>query len=682
MTLKQSAAILLSVSILTGAAGCADSSSSSADHTEAVTVSSADSQAESTTVTAEQTDAEPGQITTRSTTVTLPASHQAELLHRFTGFSTDGQINSIVPAGGTTAAVSMRSGRCCLIDLNGDRVLREITLSSDYEQVIGVRKSGEIIAKQMRDGNSSLVFYAPETGEPRQAEYSGSCWQFVYDRESDVIYSFDERHLYRVSDDGSETPVYQFSESDPASTGICGAAPEHGVLYRTIRDTDSFSGISGILLSLDGRKEYCRVPDTVSNYGLTAAGFVSMEVRSDGTDGNFCNCAVYDTGTGKRLRTFGANDDPMPALIADPDSRYFMINSQNALLLADPETGKTEQLAISETEAAFCTPCYLPDLGMWLCAVTNLFDENSPSSLYVIDPSQAAFRSDAQPPYLFGTAAAASLSPNAADERALADEIERKYGIRILIGNEILQYTDCYYRLVSTDDTSDPHYNKELYDTVLKDELQVLDRELSRYPEGFFDLFRSDNLNGLSIGLAADLLAPDGPDKSGPAGITFQGLNRINICFSHAELNDMMKGTLHHEMFHAVEFAMEARGKLFDEDEWNQLNPKGFDYIGLNTVPSPDLSKYTLENSEAKDLVYFNKTYGCSNSQEDRATIAECCFATFYQNGNPNDKRDGYQAIQEYPHLKAKLDRIGAALTECFGTDYLRQIAEAGKLIG
>jgi hypothetical protein len=379
------------------------------------------------------------------------------------------------------------------------------------------------------------------------------------------------------------------------------------------------------------------------------------------------DCYVLSQQTGAKLRSFGVCEGGFPAFFADAESRYMIVSSMNSepytlkeLLLIDTQSGKTEALPLSVKKANEAKAAYLPALGCWAGAVTSEQKTDKYTSVLIrIDPKQAKFSRNAKALYVSEAMSSTELGSNLKNAREKADAIEKKYGIRILIGNEVNALPVSYFRIVSSEARTSS--NNIAADTEYA--LSELDNKLAHYPASFFGSFRKNGKKGLRISLTGELLDAD-PNRAGPAGIAFVSDDWYNAAMISSELIPI-SSTLHHEIFHAVEQAMADLGKSFDESRWNALNPAGFVYGNIPDLPN---DKLPIMGDNHENTAYFSRPYGMTNAMEDRAAIAEYCFGEWFG-------EKGYDIVRKYPHVRAKLDYMEQLLTECYGSAYLSNLS-------
>ncbi len=633
------------------------------------------------TVTA-ASDSPVSQQTGPHTSVTLPAGEKRELLHRMTCLKAAGGVTGMVSAGGTKTAVSVDSGRCCIVDLAADRITAEVKLICDWERVIGINRAGTEITTLLADQYDLKVrFYDTATGKNTGSfdGWGSTCYEYWMDPADDTLYGKNSSTVCKLSHDGKETLVRRLF--DPEKTeGLLEKVLPGGSLACVSYTTSAVDyGRCTALVNLNNGKERFRVYAPASDVTVTKSGLV--HVYSDNLpsqQSTVCNCTVYDIQNGKQLCAFGTAAGSSPVSYADPQSRWMLLTFNDdsiyrpkSVVLCDTGSGKTETLSLSMKNAVRLNACYLPGPDCFAFALSEQKNGKSETVLYRIDPSQAKLSAAAQKPYCIGEFA--QVGSALAKQRKQADAIERKYGVRILIGDEVRRIGNCSgYRMVSTEDTADPSYTPFVNTDTLNYALDHLDRKLARYPKDFFKIFMRGGYAELQI------LIPLRLDENGgfaAAGIAFEHNLHSCVAMEVSSISEF-QNTVDHEIFHAVEYVMNRSGFSFDEDEWQKLNPAGFTYCGLDNYFKPEFNRWTVSDASDRKNAYFIRNYGCSTSMEDRATIAEYCF-TECSSRNKDAYRSGSDDLkQNYPHLAAKLDAIEQQCRACFGSSYLSEIAK------
>ena len=240
------------------------------------------------------------------------------------------------------------------------------------------------------------------------------------------------------------------------------------------------------------------------------------------------------------------------------------------------------------------------------------------------------------------------LPENMAQVRAKADELEKTYGITILLSNQCaLAASYCDMPIVTTDGAG-------LHDEVgaIEEALKWLEDVLQMYPEDFFRQFRNEaGERGLLV-----LLVEDIEPGSNVIGVSY-GMGQwypiaVDITSGH------VRSTYAHEIWHATENRInDVDEGALDLEAWEALNPAGFRYTGYTDDYMWD-TQYTYFYGDAKEEVYFVDPYGKTKGQEDRARLMEYVMCADWHG----------EKMMEHPVLRAKMQLLCDAIREAFDT--------------
>lgn len=195
--------------------------------------------------------------------------------------------------------------------------------------------------------------------------------------------------------------------------------------------------------------------------------------------------------------------------------------------------------------------------------------------------------------------------------RQIAHFMETHYGVTILIGPECSSATTGGFTLGDQPEGRSP-FLKMLGGKNYENEIQIIDDSFSIYPSGFFDHFICEEApNGLRILLADQIVY----NEESMAGVSTISDGYYNIFLG---VGAFQRTNIHHEIWHVIEFRI-----LYDNphafDNWNDLNPDGFEYEEDNW----NMDKW---DSYATKDEWFVRGYSTIDEYEDRATIIEALF--------------------------------------------------------
>ncbi len=727
-------AMLLALVMLAGVTGCADKGSSSpessavtttttvtettqapetteAPETERTTTKRTTEETTKTTTTSGSTTSETGSTTsktqttgttgaqqqtsktTTSTTAQPPKSTEPAYLRTMQSLTDSGEVYSLMPAGGSTVAMQMHSGSrdyVYLIDVEKDAVTAKVQIGR-YEWLLGVSKAGEIITDGYSD-HDNFYFYDSASGKlASSAAYSGSAYSIRYDRDRDQLYGYRDRRAYEISRTGYDSTAYAMpgSSSDEREY-VAEYFHSRGLVLKRELSSNDYTGVDYTLTSTVSGENVFSVLGEFSDFKLTDRSLIRVDSDGSQDDETYKNAFVFNLATGKETARYLIGNNGSD-LIADPQSAVCMVLSSGSkgkdswgplgAYMLDAETGKRENLGMSFKNAEAQQACYLPDAGVWVYALTTKQNGKLSTAVMRIDPEQVPYSTAKQRAAQVGLAEAEKPIGDAVRaRRARADELEKRFGIRILIGNEVLRVKGLTsFYMVSTEDTSYWEYMDSTNTDDLDRALTYLERELGRYPAGFFEIFKTNGIGGLRIELTLDLPPDASMQNFGSAGgLSFRTGAFYDIAFNLSMCYEYDK-SIHHELFHQVEHRMQDLDYCYSDSDWAKLNPKNYTYLSLMNYGSAAEDMCMYNSSGVKENVYFARNYGMSNEMEDRATIMERVFERLYDEETEQEVC-GYEFLQQFPHLKAKLGEMAKLVKACFGSVYWEDIYNAGVL--
>lgn len=216
---------------------------------------------------------------------------------------------------------------------------------------------------------------------------------------------------------------------------------------------------------------------------------------------------------------------------------------------------------------------------------------------------------------------------------AYAEEISRRYGVQILIGERVLDIQPLDY-------TFKPEHQVPL----IRDCLEQLAQILSVYPEG---MLHSASQSPIRICLVRSIANTSGTAPESVAGIQFWDSSGAPYVAVTPGAN--LERHVHHELFHVLDSRVLSTCSAYDV--WDSLNPKDFsyDYDYLLNQQREDTA-FTAGDSQ-----HFIDLYAMSYPKEDRARIME--FAIL----------PGQAYRFESTPMQNKLRQLCLGLREAFG---------------
>ena len=236
------------------------------------------------------------------------------------------------------------------------------------------------------------------------------------------------------------------------------------------------------------------------------------------------------------------------------------------------------------------------------------------------------------------------------EARDYADQLEERYGVTILLSAQGQEACEAVWDAVVTTTDQWP-LEDEPY--AIARTLEVLDRALALYPEGFFRQMRN------TMGEGGVRFIPVGHIENdvNAVGLTYETYGWQNIYI------DVTLGTFEsvicHEIWHATEGVISYRDWVsFDPGNWSVCNPDGFFYNEDVEDADPNPSRWTFNYEMDAQNVYFVDAYARTNAKEDRARIMEYVMA--------NEDLAG--ALMQSPYITQKLEIMCQAIRNSFDT--------------
>lgn len=223
-----------------------------------------------------------------------------------------------------------------------------------------------------------------------------------------------------------------------------------------------------------------------------------------------------------------------------------------------------------------------------------------------------------------------------------ADELGREYGVEIRFGENIRPEISDYTFAVC--------HNTD----YINGALDMLDKVLGYYPKGFFGALEQGCSRETMIYLTGQQKPKDtSVSISNSAGLSSDE-DGLNMLFLDIDDGVLYEGTIVHEIAHLIDRKL-WMDDVLDEEEWNRLNPAGFEYHNEYVSESGedysmmDDYEYTAyyDNAWEEDYrdTYFVDSYSKTWPTEDRARLME------YLMGSLDYDEDMFHSM----HLRDKL---------------------------
>lgn len=698
ITMKKYISLLLTAVIALGAvlpaAGCSSDSGSSDS------VSSSPSEAESETKSA-VTTAETTQTTTATTTTTTTTTLMApmkEPVEVIDGFKGPGYVYKLHKGPGNSFFVDVSDGNksiCTVFDIVSQSEIVSLETTDFNSDILGAFSDGTIVSYSS-DGGKKFTF-TPKDGTESEAFKldDNSFSSLELDAEKECVYwcPLNEGRIMKMDRKGNVSEIF----ADQGLYHISSIDMESRTFYAEEADERSVSGLkSGIYSIDDGRRLSFSAQDNTEIFAFKD-GCASV-INNWNEDRGNSDMELYDVPDGKPKKTYriGENCISTTDMTGHPDCKYTMMVQYDTdmdggikdICFVDPLNGKYSaayELGAGEYSTAYGVEgFYMPEVKRWIVSVNYRVNGNDAYVLMMMDPELLKYD---QPLKEVETVQnkyePVQVGEGFKEVRKVADDIEKEFGIRILVGNEVknAEYSSSYV----FDSVEDNEF------ITPEDEINYLNefREvLKMYPKGFFEHFKSSNgMGGLRVSFVDDLKT-DSYKLFSAGGIAFNTGCWYNIVLHHSAFG-MGSTSFHHEMLHSTE-QLVSNKYPFDEEEWNKLNPPGFEY-------TRDFDAYTNDSGERMEILqyssemdknapYFVSSYSVVTPMEDRATLIENLFTWTCDDENQEVwtyHQYGTEYYNDYPHLKAKLDYLGNWIKQEFGYVYweetLKNIAASGK---
>ena len=194
-----------------------------------------------------------------------------------------------------------------------------------------------------------------------------------------------------------------------------------------------------------------------------------------------------------------------------------------------------------------------------------------------------------------------------------AKELGNKYGIQIRIAEQMEA------------DYNDYKVEKILDEYQIKQALEIVERALNLYPEGFFRQLLYGSIREIELHLSGAVTNLEIPDGEVNGFTSYSGFvqtrgERAVIVTDIKEIGSL-ESYLHHEIFHLIDDKLTFDAgirpdAMYSEEKWMRLNPEGFKYAGSTfELPEELLSREYDE--------WFVDLYSKTFPREDRARIME-----------------------------------------------------------
>lgn len=217
-----------------------------------------------------------------------------------------------------------------------------------------------------------------------------------------------------------------------------------------------------------------------------------------------------------------------------------------------------------------------------------------------------------------------------------AQELGMRFGVRIRVYEDALAVQPSDYSL-------ELEYKVPVYQRYLAE----LEKALSNYPDGLLRKLGNSSGNGkITISLVRAAYGDNALGSLDSAdGLHFYHNGNVYLALV---MNDNFLGTLYHELFHTMDTYVLNHSIIYDN--WDQLNPEGFEYDNDYIA-----NQFREDYQYLEEDRWFIDMYAMSYAKEDRARIME--FAM--QQGN--------EEFFASEHMQKKLATLCLGIRTAFG---------------
>lgn len=339
-----------------------------------------------------------------------------------------------------------------------------------------------------------------------------------------------------------------------------------------------------------------------------------------------------------------------------------LVGNPARLILTTTDSDGTQAMAAYETDGTFLSSCSLKDISgtlmstqVWLKEAEGylfiIIDNTGHDQLYFWDLSKVI---DGDALALVSYYQKEELGGEILEQRyyARAEALSEKYGATIKIADQC------------STDYGDKTAEQECDPDKVTSGLDVLEKALSSYPDGFFGQLYYGAYRTMEINLMGEITNKEEIEGHTPTAFVQNENGKIRMVLNIFDSANTLEQNFYHESSHIIDKVLEHDAfyrddALYSEETWWTLNPEEF--IALNPENGGYYGSYEIMPMEYYQEIftpYFAADYGKSFSTEDRATVFEAAMIGTYQIFSPQ---------VSYP-LYAKLEYYCRCIRDCFDT--------------
>ena len=607
----------------------ADSSSQSTSSSEAETVSSAAPSSSSEESAAESTVSEDDTSKPAEEDVFAPMTSPAQELTCLKAegygdepvFSIDNKIAVICSSPDVSSSISV-------VDPVTDKLIRSFTPAANSELLIGLRPDGTVITTDIP--NQKIRFYESGSDTPRVLDYPNGLTALKYAPSADTLYAF-SRNISSVDMQTGE--VKELVPLDEMTKEIKEVDFGRGIYMADRRSAELNGSLKTELFSLDKAECCSSLPIYNSESVYLTKSYAINEISEDASDDSDLIYSCFNADDGSSVCSFvlppeagdlfmSCYSDHILTTVSNTDGD----SGETCIMVIDPASGEIGEIHFENDNLITfmgLSLCASPS-GRWFLPVSRSdADDKVFTSLIMLDPSQAENKKPLDKTTLpdSGGKEHHELESYFSEQRAKADKIGEKYGIKIVLGEEVLDVPDYEESFQLVPMTSESYNHSDVDST-----LDILDKVFSSFPDGFFKKFITPAGGGLRIAIVDDIITEDEMlgEEFTAAGFVLDSGAWITIVCEDVNLHPDPYFVFNHELWHAVQYLVERKYPL-DSKKWNSFNPEGFVYAHNYESHGSEDTDYmnTLYDFNKTGEAYFVDTYSRVAPDEDRATLIE-----------------------------------------------------------
>lgn len=550
--------------------------------------------------------------------------------------------------------------------INAKTEKTERTIKSGiFLELVGIKQDGTLIMRGfVKDKGTALYFFAEGSDEP-VVQLTGMEYPMIgSDEKDETIYVGEDAVIYKLTADGKLEEIVKATDDRDIFVEMDSANMVAGLSCYTEINPD-LSKVSVISLAT-GKTLW----ETVQHQGDIAFSqhhaVLSDSIYKDDEMTSALRC--FDTETGKKQGVYKMEGSVSRIFTSDGADDIIIGKAEpmDSVTIFNTSTGEAAAVDLGIKEMSVDDAVYIGE-DVWAVTVSYAVEDAFEVKTFVIDAAEQEYTKlpEGQDVETLEEFQSKTCGEALKAQREKADKLEEKYGVTILIGDEVLNVEVLGDSWSSVEADMPEDYPQELDGA-----LDELDNWMSVYPEGFFEKFRTDdNPGGYRVLLVEDFDGNENADNE-KAGMTFTSSDHIDIALRRDSVD---QSTMDHETWHAVELLVGSENP-FDEDAWNKFNPEGFEYFNGDYLNGEEpqgeeyekyLSGYYSRKKNYKNG-YFVREYSETDPREDRATIMEIVCPSSVMSGIYRMDEE----IEKYPHIKAKLDFMAEWSRQYFGYVY------------